>query len=116
MNKEPLILSIDTSCDETSVAVLKGRKVLSNIVSSQVELHRQYGGVVPDVARRAHIEKIGPAVVGALKRARIDIQDLDAVAATQGPGLAIDLEIGLKEAQQLAIEYDKPFILSLIHI
>lgn len=106
----PQILAIDTSCDETSVAILQGRRVLSNVVSSQTELHKKWGGVVPDVARRAHIEDLPGAFKEALKRAKLTVEDLDAIAATQGPGLAIDLEIGLQFAKELAIENNKPFI------
>lgn len=105
-----LLIAFDTSCDETSVAVLKGRRVLANIVSSQIELHKKWGGVVPDVARRAHEENITGSYKEALKRAKVSIEDIDVVAATIGPGLAIDLEIGLQFAQQLAVEYKKPFV------
>lgn len=105
-----LILAIDTSCDETSVAVLEGRRVLANVVSSQVELHKKWGGVVPAVARRAHIENLPNAVDESLKRSKLTINDLDAIGVTQGPGLAIDLEIGVAEAKKLAIENSKPFV------
>lgn len=105
-----LILAIDTSCDETSAAVVRGDAVLSNVISSQVELHKKWGGVVPDIARRAHRERIDPVVHEALKRARVEPEDIDFFSATYGPGLAIALEIGLKKAQQLAIEHERPFI------
>lgn len=108
--QESLILAFDTSCDETSVAVLQGRRILSNVVSSQVELHRKWGGVVPNVAKRAHEENIEEAYNEALNRADVDITRIDAIAVTYGPGLAIDLEVGLNFAKQLAIENDKPLV------
>lgn len=108
--KLPIILAFDTSCDETSVAVVQGRKVLSSVVSSQVELHKKWGGVVPDIARRAHIENIPKSYKEALKRAKVSAEDIDAVAATIGPGLAIDLEIGIQFAKDFAVKYSKPFI------
>lgn len=108
--KNPIILAFDTSCDETSVAVLEGRKVLSSVVSSQVEIHKKWGGVVPDVARRAHIENIPGAYNEALTRAGIKAEDVDVVATTIGPGLAIDLEIGIRFAKDFAAKYKVPFI------
>lgn len=108
--KEPIIIAFDTSCDDTSCAVLSGRKVLSSVVSSQVEIHAQWGGVVPDIARREHEKNIPMVYEEALKKAKIKIEDVDYVAATYGPGLAIDLEIGLGFAKALAIKYNKPFV------
>ena len=108
--KEPILLAIDTSCDETSVSVLKGRRVLAHIVSSQVELHKKWGGVVPDIARRAHEEELPGAIQEAMKRAAVDKADFDGVAVTIGPGLAIDLEVGIDAAKKLAAELDIPFI------
>jgi len=109
-NKEPLILAFDTSCDDTSTAVLKGRKVLSSVVSSQVDIHAQWGGVVPDIARREHEKNIPMVYDEALKKAKVNIEDIDYIVSTYGPGLAIDLEIGLNFAKNLAIKYSKPFI------
>ncbi len=109
-HSEPLIIAFDTSCDDTSCAVLRGRKVLSSVVSSQVEIHAQWGGVVPDIARREHEKNIPMVYEEALKKAKIKIEDVDYVAATYGPGLAIDLEIGLAFAKDLAIRYNKPLI------
>jgi N6-L-threonylcarbamoyladenine synthase len=109
-NKELLILAFDTSCDDTSTAVLKGRKVLSSVVSSQVDIHTQWGGVVPDIARREHEKNIPMVYDEALKKAKVNIEDIDYIASTYGPGLAIDLEIGLEFAKDLAIKYSKPFI------
>lgn len=104
------ILAVDTSCDETSAAVIEDGRILSNVISSQVDLHKKWGGVVPDIARRAHNENIENVVKEALKRARTDIEEIDFYTATYGPGLAIALEVGLKYIQNLAIENDKPFV------
>jgi N6-L-threonylcarbamoyladenine synthase len=109
-NKQPLILAFDTSCDDTSVAVLKGRRVLSSVVSSQVDIHAEWGGVVPDIARREHEKNIPMVYDEALKKAKVSIEEVDYIASTYGPGLAIDLEIGLNFAKDLAIKYSKPFI------
>ena len=109
-NREPLIIAFDTSCDDTSVAVLKGRKVLSSCLSSQIELHAEYGGVVPMVAKKAHEENIQKVYEDALRKAKVNIEDIEYVCATYGPGLAIDLEVGLKFAQDLSIKYNKPFV------
>ncbi|GAB4163333.1 MAG: tRNA (adenosine(37)-N6)-threonylcarbamoyltransferase complex transferase subunit TsaD [Candidatus Dojkabacteria bacterium] len=105
-----LILGIDTSCDETSVSVLEDRKVLSQVVSSQVELHKKWGGVVPHVARRAHIENLPKAYKEALKRAKVTPEQINAVAVTYGPGLAVDLEVGVQFAKEWAQSYNKPII------
>ncbi len=110
MSKNPLIIAFDTSCDDTSVAVLRGRRVLSSVVSSQVEIHAQWGGVVPDIARREHEKNIPMVYDEALRKAKVSIEDVEYVACTYGPGLAIDLEVGLKFAQDLAIKYKKPFV------
>jgi N6-L-threonylcarbamoyladenine synthase len=109
-SKEPLILAFDTSCDDTSVAVLKGRRVLASVVSSQVDIHAEWGGVVPDIARREHEKNIPMVYEEALKKAKVRIEDIDYISATYGPGLAIDLEIGLNFAKELAIKYSKSFI------
>lgn len=108
--KDYKILSIETSFDETAVAVLKGRKVISNVVSSSTNLHKKWGGVVPDIARRAHIENIDGVYKEALKRARMKIEDIEYIAVTYGPGLAIDLEVGLDFAKNLAKTYNKEFL------
>lgn len=113
--KEPIILAIDTSCDDTSVAVTEGLRVLANIVSSQDELHKKWGGVVPDIARHAHADRIDSVIAEAFARAGrykhgISWDDVDAIAVTYGPGLAIALEVGIKTAQKLAEEHKKPLI------
>ena len=110
MNKEPLIVAFDTSCDDTSVAVLKGKRVLSSVVSSQVEIHAEWGGVVPDIARREHEKNLPMVYEEALKKARVSIEDIQYIACTYGPGLAIDLEVGLDFAKELAAKHKKPFI------
>ena len=114
MKKSLTILAIDTSCDETSAAVTVDDRVISNVISSQVELHRKYGGVVPALAKRAHQERIEPVIQEALKRASSKISNLilniDAIAVTQGPGLAIALEVGIATAKELAQKYNKPLI------
>jgi N6-L-threonylcarbamoyladenine synthase len=110
MNNLPLILAFDTSCDDTSVAVLRGPRVLSSVVSSQVDIHAQWGGVVPDIARREHEKNIPMVFEEALKKAKVNIKDIEYVACTYGPGLAIDLEVGLNYAKDLAIKHSKPFI------
>ncbi len=104
------ILAIDTSCDETAVAVTNKRRIVSNIIYSQVLLHKEWGGVVPLIAKRAHEERIDGVVDLALKRARLPWDKIDAVAVTQGPGLAIALGVGIQKAKDLALLYKKPLI------
>ncbi len=106
----PLILAIDTSCDETSAAVTLGRVVLSNIIASQTDIHEPYGGVFPTLAKKAHVENIKPVVNKALKLARVSLADIDAVAVTLGPGLAPALEVGIEYAKKIAKEWRKPII------
>jgi N6-L-threonylcarbamoyladenine synthase len=105
-----LILSIDTSCDETSTAVTSSQRVLVNVVSSQIDLHKKYGGVYPALAKRAHRERIDAVVSEALKRVNLKENELSAIAVTQGPGLAIALEVGIKKAKELALKYSLPLI------
>jgi N6-L-threonylcarbamoyladenine synthase len=104
------ILAIETSCDETSAAVVRDGKILSNAVSSQVALHAEYGGVVPELAAREHLKNLLPVTQSALSNAKISTDQLDAVAATQGPGLPTALLVGLKAAQAVAFALRKPFI------
>lgn len=104
------ILAIDTSCDETSAAVTVDDRVMSNIVSSQVEFHQEYGGVVPHIARRMHQKLIEPVIAGALKMARKNWSQIDALAITFGPGLAPALEVGIAKAKELAQKHSKPLI------
>jgi len=95
------ILSIDTSCDETSAAITDGRRVLSNVISSQIDIHKKYGGVYPALAKRAHQERIDFVVKEALRRGLKPTESIEAVAVTQGPGLAIALEVGIKMAKEI---------------
>lgn len=105
------LLSIETSCDETSAAVTEnGSKILSNVVASQVEFHRKYGGIVPEVASRKHIEVIAAVVKQALDKAKTPLKKIDAVAATYGPGLVGSLIVGLSYAKAIAYAINKPFI------
>lgn len=106
-----LLLAIETSCDETSVAVVRnGREVLSNIISSQIDTHRQFGGVVPEIASRKHVESITIILEEALREADVSLSDLDAVAVTQGPGLIGALLVGVVAAKSLALALDIPLI------
>lgn len=104
------ILAIDTSCDETSAAVVQDDRITSNILSSQIQFHREWGGVVPSLAKRKHQEMIDLVIELALKRAKKKIEEIDAFAVTKGPGLAVALEVGIKKAKQLALDYKKPLI------
>ncbi len=104
------ILAVDTSCDETSASVSRNDRILSNIVSSQIDLYNEWGGVVPSIAKRAHQERIDPVINLALKRARLKIHDIDVFAITIGPGLAIALEVGIKKIKELSETYNKPII------
>ncbi len=104
------ILAIETSCDETSAAVTDNNRILSNILATQVKWHAKYGGVVPDLARRKHKEFLPTVIKRALQVARVDLNDLDAVAVTIGPGLAIALEVGIAKAKQIAKMINKPLI------
>lgn len=109
--KDIVILGIETSCDETSAAVVvNGRKVLTNIIASQIDLHAEYGGVVPEIASRKHVELILPVIDSALKEAGIVLEDVDAIAVTYGPGLVGALLVGVTAAKAIAAALDKPLI------
>jgi len=108
--KNFLTLAIDTSCDETSASVVRGLTMLSNVMPSQMEFHKKYGGVVPSLAKLAHQERIDSVVKEALKKADTRIDDVDAIAVTYGPGLAMALEIGVNKAKELSAQYSKPLI------
>ena len=106
-----LVLGIETSCDETSASVVQcGRQILSNVIASQNDLHGEYGGIVPEVAARAHVEALTPAIAEALVGADATLWDLDAVGATLGPGLAGSLLIGVAEGKALAAALGIPFV------
>jgi N6-L-threonylcarbamoyladenine synthase len=105
------VLGIETSCDETGVAIVEdGRRILSNLISSQAHLHARFGGVVPEVASRAHLETINPLLGLALDRAEVSLADLDAVAVTIGPGLVGALLVGVAAGKALSLALDVPFI------
>ena len=105
---EPLILGIESSCDETGVGIVRGSTLLANEVASSVDLHVRFGGVVPEVASRAHLAAIVPALERAVRTADVDLADIDAVAVTAGPGLMGALVVGLASAKALAAYLDKP--------
>ena len=104
------ILAIESSCDETAVAIIENGKLLSNIVSTQIEVHRKYGGVMPEIASRLHAENIGVVLKEALDTANVKLEDIDAFAVTRGPGLIGALHVGLQAAKTLAVLYKKPLI------
>ena len=107
--KDTIILGIESSCDDTSAAVLRGSEILSNIIAGQA-VHELFGGVVPELASRAHQENIVPVVSAALKEAGIGLEDVDAIAFTQGPGLLGSLTIGASFAKALALATNKPLV------
>jgi len=109
-NPEPLILSIETSCDETAVAITKGDKIISSQISSQVKEHEPYGGVVPELASRKHVSAINYLIDKALAEAKIEFKDVDAVAATVGPGLVGALMVGVSAAKTLSLVLNVPLI------
>lgn len=108
MKSEPLILGIETSCDETAVGIVCGRTLLANVISSSVEEHARFGGVVPEVASRAHLEAIQPAIAQAIKDSGIVLTDIDGIAVTAGPGLIGALLVGVSAASAIALALDKP--------
>jgi len=115
MKKKTIILGIETSCDETAVAIIKENdksqpSILSNIVSSQVDVHKEFGGVVPELAARSHIEKIDLIAKKAIDKSKIKLADISAVAATAGPGLIVCLTVGLSFGKAIALSLKKPFI------
>lgn len=111
MDKRLLTLAIETSCDETSAAVLEnGRTVLSNIVYSQIDIHKKFGGVVPEIASRNHVEKISQVIDEALEGAKKTLEDMDMIAVTYGPGLVGALLVGVSTAKALAFALQKPLV------
>jgi N6-L-threonylcarbamoyladenine synthase len=105
---EPLVLGIETSCDETAVGIVRGRTLLANVIASSVEEHARFGGVVPEIASRAHLEAMQPTIKKALADAKVSLNDIDAIAVTAGPGLVGALLVGVGSAAGLAIGLDKP--------
>lgn len=109
--KDLLVLGIETSCDETSVSVVKnGREVLSNVINSQIDIHTEYGGVVPEIASRCHTEVINQITKQALKEANVNMKDIDVIACTYGPGLVGALLVGVSYAKGLAFANNKPLV------
>jgi N6-L-threonylcarbamoyladenine synthase len=106
--KQPLVLGIESSCDETGVGIVRGNTLLANVISSSMDLHSRFGGVVPEIAARAHLEALQPTLEKALKEAQIDLSELDAIAVTNGPGLAGALMVGVGAAKALAVATGKP--------
>ena len=105
---QPIVLGIETSCDETAVGIVRGRHLLANVISSSVEEHARFGGVVPEVASRAHLEAMPAVIAQALSDAKLSIKDVDAFAVTAGPGLIGALIVGVSAASGLALAEDKP--------
>jgi len=103
-----LVLGIETSCDETGVGIVRGTELLANVIASSMDEHARYGGVVPEIAARAHLEALTPALQQALADAGVTLQDLDAIAVTSGPGLSGALMVGIGAAKALAVSLDKP--------
>ena len=111
MEKDILTLGIESSCDETSVAVVKnGREVLSNVIATQIDIHKKYGGVVPEIASRNHVENITYVVEEALQKSGVTLDDIDAICCTYGPGLVGALLVGLSTAKAMAYALNKPFV------
>ncbi|AWB87150.1 tRNA (adenosine(37)-N6)-threonylcarbamoyltransferase complex transferase subunit TsaD [Mycetocola zhujimingii] len=109
MNRtNPLVLGIETSCDETGIGIVRGTRLLSNTIASSMDEHARYGGVVPEVAARAHLEELVPAIRHAVAEAAISLDDLDAIAVTSGPGLSGALMVGVGAAKALAVALNKP--------
>ncbi|NYD66838.1 tRNA (adenosine(37)-N6)-threonylcarbamoyltransferase complex transferase subunit TsaD [Agromyces atrinae] len=104
----PLVLGIETSCDETGVGIVRGTELLANVIASSMDEHARYGGVVPEVAARAHLEAMNPTITAALAEAGVTLDDLDAIAVTSGPGLAGALMVGVGAAKALAVSRDLP--------
>lgn len=111
MKKDILIMGIETSCDETACAIIKnGTEILSNVVASQIESHKRFGGVVPEIASRHHVEQITIVIEEALEKANVTMDEIDAIAVTEGPGLVGALLIGVNAAKAIAYAHNKPII------
>ncbi len=108
MSNQPLILGIETSCDETAVGIVRGRTLLANVISSSVEEHARFGGVVPEIASRAHLEAMPSVIKQALSEAKVALKDIDAIGVTAGPGLIGALLVGTSAAQGLSLALNKP--------
>lgn len=111
IDKDSLIMALESSCDETACAIVKGgREVLANVVASQIKIHEEYGGVIPEIAAREHLEAVNVVIEEAFKQAGVNGEDISAFAGTVGPGLVGCLLVGLNATKSLALAYDKPFI------
>src|SRR3954466_4399659 len=111
MNKDLFVMGIETSCDETAVSIVKnGKEIVSNIVSSQIDSHKRFGGVVPEIASRHHVEQITIVLEEALKEAKVSYNELDAIAVTEGPGLVGALLIGVNAAKAIAFAHNIPLV------
>ncbi|YAR62482.1 tRNA (adenosine(37)-N6)-threonylcarbamoyltransferase complex transferase subunit TsaD [Bacillus cytotoxicus] len=111
MEKNTIILGIETSCDETAVAVVKnGTEIVANVVASQIESHKRFGGVVPEIASRHHVEQITVVLEEALKEANLSFEDIDAIAVTEGPGLVGALLIGVNATKAIAFAHNIPLV------
>ena len=115
MSKKPIILGIESSCDETAASIITENEqgmptILSSIVSSQVDVHKEFGGVVPELAARSHIEKIDLITKTAIIESGVSFENVDAIAATAGPGLIVCLSVGLSFGKAIASSLNKPFI------
>ncbi len=109
--KDVYILGIESSCDETACAIVKnGKEVISNIVATQIDVHKQFGGVLPEVASRIHVENVSMIIEEALQKANMEVEDMDAIAFTQGPGLIGSLHVGVQAAKTLAWAFNKPLV------
>ena len=109
--KDEIILAIESSCDETAIAILKNNEeLLANVISTQIEVHQKYGGVMPEIASRLHVENISIVLKEALTKANVNLEDVSAIAVTSGPGLIGALHVGLQCAKTLALAYNKPLI------
>ncbi len=121
MKKKAVILGIETSCDETAASIIQENdtakpNILSNIVSSQIDVHKEFGGVVPELAARSHIEKIDLIVKKAIYESGKNLSEIDAIAVTAGPGLIVCLSVGLNFAKSLALSLNKPLFRVTIYI
>ena len=115
MNKKPIILGIESSCDETAASIVTENErgiptILSNIISSQTDVHKEFGGVVPELAARSHIEKIDSITKKAIDDSGVKMEEIDAIASTAGPGLIVCLSVGLSFGKAMAYSLNKPFI------
>jgi N6-L-threonylcarbamoyladenine synthase len=108
VGREPIVLGIESSCDETGVGIVRGTTLLANVISSSMEEHARFGGVVPEIAARAHLEALQPTLREALAKANLSLKDIDAIAVANGPGLGGALMVGVGAAKALAVSLDKP--------